>query len=147
MNAYEALTAAYAEKAKLAGGNADAGMGNLFDEIAGFAESDVEQTAATAHELEFLAGVLSLAARNLIADGEIARSQAGAPGVTSAAEAGGRKPSDPAYAVVFQEENVACSHAFTGARARENALGLCPRDGSSLRSGAGARRCREHGGD
>lgn len=65
MNAYEALTAAYREKAKLASGASDAGMGNLFNEIRTFAESDLQQTEATAQELDFLAGVLSLAAHKL----------------------------------------------------------------------------------
>lgn len=69
MTAYEALTAAYRDKAKITD-NTDAGLGNLFDEIAIFAEGDVEQASATAHELEFLAGVLLLAARKMMSGDE-----------------------------------------------------------------------------
>lgn len=76
MTAYEALTAAYRDKAGITGDNPDAELGNLFDEIAIFAESDVEQTSATAHELEFLAGVLLLAAQKVMGDEE-ARREAG----------------------------------------------------------------------
>lgn len=76
MTAYEALAAAYRDRAKITGDAPDAGLGNLFDEIAIFAEGNVEQVSATAHELEFLASVLLLAAQKVMGDEE-ARREAG----------------------------------------------------------------------
>lgn len=79
MTAYEALAAAYRDKAKIAGDISDAGLGNLFDEITIFAESDAEQVSATAHELKFLAGVLLLAARKVTGNDGADQSRPPAP--------------------------------------------------------------------
>lgn len=80
MTTYEALAAAYRDRAKITGDAPDAGLGNLFDEIAIFAEGDVEQVSATAHELEFLAGVLLLAARTVTGGDGADQSRPSAPG-------------------------------------------------------------------
>ena len=104
MTAYEALTAAYRDKAKITGDAPDAGLGNLFDEIAIFAEGDVEQTSATAHELEFLAGVLLLAARKVMSDNGATQGNPFAPGNSPSAVDAGREPVAAALVPGFQAE-------------------------------------------
>ena len=65
MNSYDALTAAYREKARLTNDGNDTGLGDLFGEIIVFAESDADHPEVTAHDMSFLADVLLLAARKL----------------------------------------------------------------------------------
>lgn len=127
MTVYEALAAAYRDNARITGDSPDAGLGNLFDEITIFAESDVEQTFATAHELEFLADVLLLAARKVMSHDGASHSRPPAPGSSPSLGDTIQEPFGAAldaYAVIFQsEETATCSHAFAGENARDHAFG------------------------